>query len=99
MKDKVPATVTFRTKVKEMVSADGARKNIIDYKLSVKRSDCDLKPHQHDYFNSDMFPSMLQRAYDAAIKGKRWCYLDALPGAVSIEHGSFLVTVKVRVMV
>jgi hypothetical protein len=98
MKPKAPAVITFRAKVRQMIVGD-AKRAYVDYKAKVSRSDCDLKPHQHYYFNSDLFPSMLQRAYETALGGKRWGYLDALPDTVTVDASGFLACVTVRVEV
>lgn len=98
MKPATPALITFKTKVRQMhVNDDKAP--YIEYKRKVSRRDCDLKPHQHDYYNSDMFPSMLQRAYDNAIGAREWEYLDRLPETVHIDASGFLAAVTVRVEV
>jgi hypothetical protein len=99
MKAPVPATVTFRAKVRTLIESDGTRVPYIDYKKKIKRSDCNLRPHEHDYYNSDMFPSMLQRAYDKAIGGKQWVRLSEAPGCVSIDPSSFLAQVNVSIEV
>ncbi len=94
----VDAIVTFKVKIKQMLDGE-TRRNIVDYKLKVSRVDCNLRPCDHEYYNSDMFPSMLQRAYDKAISGRRWQYLDNLPVGVTIERGAFFSTVSVVVLV
>jgi len=74
-------------------------RDVVDYKLKVSRADCNLRPHDHYAYNWDMFPGMLQRAYNSAIGGRRWQFLDSLPATVTIERGTFLSTVKVSVSV
>jgi hypothetical protein len=96
MKLKTAAAITFRTKVRKMHVGDATR-DYIDYKRKVSRTDCDLKPHQHDYFNSDLFPGMLQRAYDTAIEKREWQYLDRLPETVDIDASGFLAVITVRI--
>jgi len=94
----VDATVTFKVKIKQILDGE-TRRDIVDYKLKVSRSDCSLRPHQHDYYNSDMFPSMLQRAYDRAIANRRWQFIDCLPACVTVDRGAFFSTVSVKVAV
>ncbi len=94
----VNATVTFKVKIKQMLDGETPR-DIVDYKLKVSRADCNLRPYDHDYYNSNMFPAMLQRAYDKAIVNRRWQYLDTLPACVTVERGAFFSTVSVAVVV
>lgn len=89
------ATITFRTKVRTIRNADGTQSQYIDYKRTVTRRDCDLKPHQHTYYNSDFFPSMLQRAYATATNGREWVRLKDLPACVTVDTSKFLATVTV----
>jgi hypothetical protein len=94
----VDAVVTFKIKIKQMLDGETQR-DIVDYKLKVSRHDCNLRPCTHDYYNSDLFPSMLQRAYDHAIANRRWQYLDCLPACVTVERGAFFSKVSVAVRV
>ena len=98
MKASIPALITFKTKIRQM-HVNGGKAPYVEYKRAVSRRDCDLKPHQHDYYNSDMFPSMLQRAYDAAIEKREWQYIDRLPPNVDCDASGFLAVVTVRVEV
>jgi len=94
----VDAIVIFKVKVKRILDGK-TRRDMVDYKLKISRADCNLRPADHDYYNCDMFPSMLQRAYNKAIGGRRWQYLDNLPVGVTIERGAFFSTVRVVVLV
>jgi hypothetical protein len=99
MKPPIHTLITFKTKARQM-HVNGDKAPHIKYKRKVSRRDCGLKPHQHDYYNSDMFPSMLQqRAYDNAIGAREWEYLDRLPETVHIDASGFLAAVTVRVEV
>jgi len=73
--------IRYKTKVREMV---GGRK-YIDYKKSVTRKDCLLKPHEHAYYNSDMFPSILTKAALKAQGSRTWSYIDELPAGITID--------------
>ena len=99
MKDKMPAVITFRTKLGSIINADGHSQPVVDYKRKVTRKDCDLRACEHDYYNADMFPSMLQRAYEKAIEGRPWSWLTSLPPAVTVDASAFLATVTVRIEV
>ena len=94
----VNATVAFKVKIKQMLDGE-TRRDIVDYKLKVSRVDCNLRPCDHYYYNSDMFPSMIQRAYIKAIDNRRWQYVDTLPACVTVERGAFFSTVSVAVLV
>lgn len=85
------STIKFKTKVRQW--ADGG--SYIEIKRALARGDCDLKPHTHTYYNSDLFPAMLNGAY-RAIVGPRTerLDLDKLPQGVSIAPG-FLATVTI----
>ena len=92
----MPATITFRTKVRTITFADGSDPQpCIDYKRAVDRRDCSMRPHEHTFYNSDMFPLMLQRAYDVAIRGRKWCRLNELPPSVVVDTSKFLANVTV----
>lgn len=54
-------TITFKTKIREFADNGG---KYFDYKRKISRHDCPLKPHQNTYYNCDMFPGMLQQAYN-----------------------------------
>ncbi len=95
----VPATVTYKAKVREMLNAADAVVPYVDFKRTLSRRDCDLKPHTHDYYNSDLFPAMLNGAYRAAIGNREWCELSALPAGVTVDTSGFLATVTVRLEV
>lgn len=90
-------TITFKAKVRHADDA-GTTREYIDFKRVVTRRDCPLKPHQHAYYNSDLFPAILQRAYDKAIEGKSYFFLDAIPQCVRINR-AFLCTVDVAIEV
>ena len=91
----VPAFVTYRVKVRTMTFTDGAKRSYIDFKKKLSRADCNLKPHQHDYYNCDLFPAMLNNAHRKAIGDRDWQYLDALPPAVKVDTSGFLAEVTV----
>ncbi len=89
------ATITFKTKVRKIDEGDGTTSEYIDYKRDVSRRDCDLKPHQHTYYNSDLFPGMLRSAYATATNGREWIRLKDLPSCVTVDTSKFLATVTV----
>lgn len=88
-------TITFKTKLKRLHESDGTVSDIIDYKRVVGRVDCNLRPHEHAYYNSDLFPSMLNGAYNQAIEGKEWCRISRLPPAVAVDTSKFMAVVTV----
>lgn len=92
------AIITFITKIKFLGNFENDEKEeYIIYKKDISRKDCNLKPPDHDYYNSDLFPGMLKRAYVKAIGGREWEKLSDLPDTVTVEKGSFLATVKVEI--
>lgn len=90
-----PATIEYKTKVKTF---DGGEQ-YIDYKVNVGKTDCNLKPCQHAYYNSDMFDSMLKRAVVAAQDKKKWCRLSELPACVSVDTSKFMAVVTIQIEV
>ena len=97
----VPAIITYKSKVRQM-HTDSGLADYVDFKANVSRRDCNLRPHQHDYYNADMFPSMLNRAHMAATKTseyKRWQLLSELPEGVTVDTHGFLATITVQVNV
>jgi len=90
------ATVQFKTKIKYIYVNDTEKKPVVDYKRKVNRIDCNLRPHQHTYYNSDLFPSMLQRAYEKVTGGRDWSYLDCLPEGVQVDDSKFMAIVTVN---
>lgn len=80
-------TATISYKVKPfIVDCDGTERQAVRFKKTVSRADCSLRPHEHDFYNSDLFPRMLQRQYEK-IKGeyRDWSYLDDLPPGFSVN--------------
>lgn len=96
-------SLTFRTKPFTVMDRDRKRP-AIRFKVKVSRSDTDMRPADHAYFNSDLFPAILQRAYataigpdrPAALGQREWAYLDDLPPAVTVDTSGFLARVTVR---
>ncbi len=96
---RVPAIIQYKAKVRTIYNADNTPAEYIDYKKALTRRDCNLKPHQHDYYNSDMFVGMLNRAHKAATGGREWCCLGDLPACVTVDAAGFLATVTIQVEV
>lgn len=93
---KVKALISYKTKVKSFANNEG---DYIDYKVNITKSDCNLKPHQHDYYNCDMFNSMLKRATLTAQNNKTWCRLSDLPENVKIDTSKFMAIVTIQIEV
>lgn len=91
----IPAIISFKTKIKTLHGGE----EYIDYKRRVHRSDCNLTPCQHDYYNSDLFIGMLNRAYQKAINNHKWCELSRLPENVKVTKGKFLSEVTINIEV
>ena len=86
-------TIKYKTKVKTLQSGE----QYIDYKKSITRKDCDLKPHQHALYNSDFFERILNKDHKSAINNRGWSKLSELPDAVSVNTDSFLAEVSITV--
>lgn len=89
------AQVSFKTKVKRL---EDGRLYII-FKRKIGRTDCNLKAYEHRYYNSDLFETMLNRAYAEAIGNLEWATLCNLPNSVSVDTSGFLAVVKVDIEV
>lgn len=89
-------TITFKTKP-FIVDDNGKDRLAINFKKTVSRADCSLKPHQHTYYNSNLFPRMLQMAYEKA-KGeyRTWAFIDELPQGFTINNSKFLATITME---
>jgi len=84
-------------KVKPYAIIDGEKERMaFNWKKELSRVDCNLKNHEHDYYNSDLFPRILNEFY-RGIKGKyrAWSFVDELPEGVMIDCSSFLAKVKI----
>lgn len=88
-------TITYKTKVKYLDEGEGTRTPYIEYKRVVTRTDCSMKNHEHTYYNSDLFPAMLNRIYNQLIDGKPWCRLNQLPPAITVDTSKFLAVVTI----
>jgi hypothetical protein len=86
-----PIKIEYRVKVRKM--EDG--REYIDYKKKLNRSDCLLKPHEHAYYNCDMFPSILTESALNVQNNRTGCYLDELPQGVSVDTTAFLAVVNI----
>lgn len=90
------AKIVFKTKPYSIWSGD-VQRQAITFKKTLTRSNCDLKPHEHNYYNCDLFPGMLNRAYRKVIgEYKTWAYVDDLPVGVSVDTSKFLAVVTVE---
>ncbi len=84
-------------KVKPFIIDDNGRDRLaIKFKKEVTRKDCSMRNHEHAYYNSELFPRMLQRAYEK-IKGeyREWAYIDDLPKGVECDTKGFLAIVTI----
>jgi hypothetical protein len=87
--------IQFKTKTYAIMDGDVERR-AFNYKKAVEKKDCNLKPHEHKWYNSDMFTNMLNRTYRSIIGEYRtWSFVDDLPENVSIDTSGFLATVTI----
>ena len=61
------AAIEFKTKTFPVIQVDGSESIAINWKKKLQRTDCNLRPHEHTYYNSDLFIGMLNRAYRGVI--------------------------------
>ncbi|WP_224962603.1 hypothetical protein [Geomonas subterranea] len=83
--------IQYKTKVKKMANG----REYIDFKKTLDRKDTPLKPHEHTYYNSDLFPSIIRRAALKAQNNRAWCYVDELPAGISLDATGFLAVVTI----
>lgn len=93
--------VLIRYKVKLWLLDDGTKdgQKCFTPKRHLTRHDCNLKPCSHNYYNSDLFLSMLNNAHLKAIGSHNFLRLNELPLGVTIQEGSFLSEVTVSTLV
>ncbi len=90
------SAIQFKTKVRELEESDGTRSRYIEFKRKLTKSDCTLKPHEHSYYNSDLFPAILNRVYRRIIgEHTEWKRLTDLPEGVSVDTSKFLAIVTI----
>ena len=85
--------VTFKTKVKQQT--DGP--DFIDMKKAITKHDCCKAANGHSLSNSTLFPSLINRAYRAALNGQYCVTLDKLPAGISIDTTKFLAVVSLEI--
>ncbi len=92
--------IQFKTKLKNygVLGQDDSDYKAIEYKKKLTRKDCDLNATKHNWYNSDMFESMLNRAYKETI-GQYTNHSDItkLPEFVSIDTSKFLAVVTIEI--
>jgi hypothetical protein len=91
--------IEFKTKPYKVRQSDDLNdyRMAIDFKRKLGRTDCDMRPIDHRYYNSDLFVGMLNREYKRIIgEYKEWAYLDALPNGVSVDTSKFLAVVRIE---
>lgn len=93
------AFVEYKTKpfdVRQGKDSTETRK-AINFKKTLGRTDCNLRPVDHRYYNSDLFPGMLNRAARQVIgEYREWAYLDELPAGVTVDTSKFLAVVRIE---
>ena len=88
--------IEFKTKTFPVIQDDnGAVRTAIRLKARLARIDCNLKPHEHTYFNSDLFPAMLNETYRKIVGDRDYLYLDSLPEGVTVDTSKFLAVVTI----
>jgi len=88
--------ITFKTKPFPIIDGDRERM-AINFKKTLGRADVNMRPSDHRYFNSDLFPGMLNRVYRRIIgEYKQWAFLDNLPAGVTVDTSKFLAVVTIQ---
>lgn len=89
--------IQYKTKVRQVhVDDHGTLAPYIDFKRKLTRHDCNLKPCDHAYYNSDLFPAILNGYYQKIVKSKDWSLLSQLPEGVSVDTSKFLAVVTIE---
>lgn len=91
----MPHTIEYKTKVKYMLGNNDEKIPYIEFKREVRRADCSMRNHEHTYYNSDLFPSMLNRIHKQLTNNKEWCSLTSLPEHVTVDTSKFLAVVTI----
>jgi hypothetical protein len=92
----VAPTVCYKTKPYKIWEDEKTFRLAINFKQELGRTDCNLKPHEHSYYNSDLFAGMLKRAAREAQQGRSWQYLDSLPDCITVDTSRFLAVVRIQ---
>jgi hypothetical protein len=88
-------TISFKTKPYPIWDND-IKRTAINFKVKINKTDCNIKPHEHRYYNSVIFTGMLNKVYKQIIGEYRtWAFIDELPENVSIDTSKFLAIVTV----
>jgi predicted component of viral defense system (DUF524 family) len=88
-------TITFKTKPYIVWDGD-IKRTAITFKKEINKTDTNIKPHEHRYYNANMFKGMLNKTYKQIIgEYKTWAFIDAMPANVSIDTSKFLAVVTV----
>lgn len=91
-------TVQFKAKPYKVRQSDDPAdfRMVIDFKRQFSRADCNLRPHEHTYYNSDLFTGLLNRAVkDLVGPYKTWFYVDDPPAGVTVDTSKFLAVVTI----
>lgn len=95
---KIKTAVTFKAKPFRVQTSDGRVETYVRFKKpeNIQKSDCDLGPTQHPFYNSDVFVDVLRRAYRKTLMGWEKKSLENLPEGVQVSADGFLREVSVE---
>lgn len=99
--EKVKTLIQYKTKVQAITVSENHQiitKLAFMPKKELSKHDCNLKPHNHWAYNSDLFSGILNGAHNAITKGN-WIYLDKLPEGVAVNTDYFLAKVTIEVLI
>lgn len=89
--------ITFKVKTEQFQDANDLRiKEGFKLKKSLTKNDCTLKPHQHSFYNSDLFAGILNRKYKELVNNNTLLFVDNLPEHIKIINQGFLSLVKIE---
>ena len=88
--------IEFKTATFHITQDTGAVRQAVRLKKQLTRADCNLSVGDHDYFNSDLFPQLLNGVYREIIGKKKYIYLDSLPDGVTVDTSKFLAVVRIQ---
>ena len=64
-------------------------------KKTVTKTDCTMKNSDHKYYNSDLFPKILNNQHKVETRDRPVLFLDDLPNGITVENQGFLSLVKI----
>ena len=86
--------IEYKVKLEKLRESDDSVSMVVNYKRVLTRKDTTMRPHEHEYFNSDLFPAMLNAYHAKQTNGKQWARLKDVPPGVTVDTSKFLAVVS-----